>query len=216
MNKHKSNKIKENSNTLRHLIMGQITTTQYLVAIKEVRQAGQWNYAQSLMYHKRRVLLFFKVICQIPRSHGPKTNFMDLVLIWERKLGRSQLSNLSDLPCYCPVDVKSQQSSSHYSGACFNIQNIIPGMGTPITKIKTFMKLFSVYNGYLLTSKMASLHWDGPLVLVHLFPPVGSGTPAFRLGSRIDPHRHRGVVKVHWRVPWVGGLFSWVVATFTL
>ena len=27
---------------------------------------------------------------------------------------------------------------------------------------------------------------------------------------------HRGVVKVHWRVPWVGGLFSWVVATFTL
>ena len=28
-------------------------------------------------------------------------------------------------------------------------------------------------------------------------PPVGSGTPAFRLGSRIDPHRHRGVVKVH-------------------
>ena len=48
------------------------------------------------------------------------------------------------------------------------------------------------------------------------FPPVGSGTPAFRLGSRIDPHRHRGVVKVHWRVPWVGGLFSWVVATFTL
>ena len=47
-------------------------------------------------------------------------------------------------------------------------------------------------------------------------PPVGSGTPAFRLGSRIDPHHHRGVVKVHWRVPWVGGLFSWVVATFTL
>ena len=47
-------------------------------------------------------------------------------------------------------------------------------------------------------------------------PPVGSGTPAFMLGSRIDPHRHRGVVKVHWRVPWVGGLFSWVVATFTL
>ena len=49
-----------------------------------------------------------------------------------------------------------------------------------------------------------------------IIPPVGSGTPAFRLGSRIDPHRHRGVVKVHWRVPWVGGLFSWVVATFTL
>ena len=41
MNKHKSNKIKENSNTVRHLIMGQITTTQNLVAIKEVRHAGQ-------------------------------------------------------------------------------------------------------------------------------------------------------------------------------
>ena len=41
MNKHKSNKIKESSNTVRHLIMGQITTTQILVAIKEVRHAGQ-------------------------------------------------------------------------------------------------------------------------------------------------------------------------------
>ena len=41
MNKHKSNKIKENSNTVRHLIMEQITTTQNLVAIKEVRHAGQ-------------------------------------------------------------------------------------------------------------------------------------------------------------------------------
>ena len=41
MNKHKSNKIKENSNTVRHLIMGQIITTQNLVAIKEVLHAGQ-------------------------------------------------------------------------------------------------------------------------------------------------------------------------------
>ena len=41
MNKHKSNKIKENSITVRHLIMGQNTTTQNLVAIKEVRHAGQ-------------------------------------------------------------------------------------------------------------------------------------------------------------------------------
>ena len=43
MNKHKSDKIKENSNTVRHLIMGQITTTHNLVAIKEVRHAGQQN-----------------------------------------------------------------------------------------------------------------------------------------------------------------------------
>ena len=41
MNKHKSNKIKENSKAVRHLIMGQIITTQNLVAIKEVRHAGQ-------------------------------------------------------------------------------------------------------------------------------------------------------------------------------
>ena len=41
MNKNKSNKIKENSNTVRHLIMGQIITTQNLVAIKVVRHAGQ-------------------------------------------------------------------------------------------------------------------------------------------------------------------------------
>ena len=65
-----------------------------------------------------------------------------------------------------------------------------------ITHLSTFLKIFS--------------H------IINHFPPVGSGTPAFRLGSRIDPHHHRGVVKVHWRVPWVGGLFSWVVATFTL
>ena len=43
MSKHKSNKIKENSNTVRHLIMGQIITTQNLVAIKVVRHAGRWT-----------------------------------------------------------------------------------------------------------------------------------------------------------------------------
>ena len=53
MNKHKSNKIKENSNTVRHLIMGQITTTQNLVAIKEVRHAGQ---KQVIMYAYNTVL----------------------------------------------------------------------------------------------------------------------------------------------------------------
>ena len=41
MNKHKSSKIKENSNTVRHLIIGQIITTQNLVATKVVRLAGQ-------------------------------------------------------------------------------------------------------------------------------------------------------------------------------
>ena len=37
MNKHKSNKLKENSNTVRHLIMGQIITTQNLVARDNIR-----------------------------------------------------------------------------------------------------------------------------------------------------------------------------------
>ena len=50
MNKHKSNKIIENSNTVRHLIMGQITTTQNLVAIKEVRHAGQ-SYSFGVHVH---------------------------------------------------------------------------------------------------------------------------------------------------------------------
>ena len=50
MNKHKSNKIKENSNTVRHLIMGQIITTQNLVAIKEVRHAGQQLLGVILSY----------------------------------------------------------------------------------------------------------------------------------------------------------------------
>ena len=51
MSKHKSNKIKENSNTVRHLIMGQIITTQNLVAIKEVRHAGQWLIIYEVLCH---------------------------------------------------------------------------------------------------------------------------------------------------------------------
>ena len=52
MNKHKSNKIKENSNTVRHLIMGQITTTQNLVAIKEVRHSGQQDKVKIKIFLK--------------------------------------------------------------------------------------------------------------------------------------------------------------------
>ena len=48
-----------------------------------------WNDAQSLMLLWRGALLIFKVICQISRSHGSKN-----------RLGRSQLSNPSNLPCY--------------------------------------------------------------------------------------------------------------------
>ena len=55
MNKHKSNKIKENSNTVRHLIMGQIITTQNLVSIKEVRHAGQQNSTETISIAKMQV-----------------------------------------------------------------------------------------------------------------------------------------------------------------
>ena len=58
-----------------------------------------WNDAQSLMLYRRHVLLFFEVIHQISRSHGRKID--DLNPIWVRLLGRSQLSNPSDLPCFC-------------------------------------------------------------------------------------------------------------------
>ena len=56
-----------------------------------------WNDAQSLTY-RRGTLLFFKVIHQISRSHGLKNWWF--YPIWVRLLGRSQLSNPSDLHCF--------------------------------------------------------------------------------------------------------------------
>ena len=83
-----------------------------------------WNDAQSLMMLRRGALLFFKVIRQISRSHGLKKieftdgfgmmrkawysikgvihqnlEIDDLNPIWVSLLGRSQLSDPSDLPC---------------------------------------------------------------------------------------------------------------------
>ena len=49
------------------------------------------------MLYRRRALLFFGVIHQISRSQGLKID--DLNPIRVRLLGRSQLSNPSDLPC---------------------------------------------------------------------------------------------------------------------
>ena len=84
-------------------------------------------------------------------------------------------------------------------------------LGTHLWPVDSTHKGAAVDIVYMSSCHTKVLDWA-----THLHPPVGSGTPAFKLGSRIDPHLHRGVVKVHWRVPWVGGLFSWVVATFTL
>ena len=64
MNKHKSNKITENSNTVRHLIMGQITTTQNLVAIKEVRHAGQKQSTEIHVPMKSHKMSFIYSVCQ--------------------------------------------------------------------------------------------------------------------------------------------------------
>ena len=56
-----------------------------------------WNDTQSLMLYRRCALLFIGVIHQISRSHGRTID--DFNPIWVRLLGRSQLSNPSDLPC---------------------------------------------------------------------------------------------------------------------
>ena len=66
MNKHKSNKIIENSNTVRHLIMGQITTTRNLVAIKEVRHAGQ--KPADIVTPERSMRVYFDDILYKPIS----------------------------------------------------------------------------------------------------------------------------------------------------
>ena len=42
----------------------------------------QWNHAQSLMWHRRGTLLFFKVIRQISRSHGEKFDEFDANLVF--------------------------------------------------------------------------------------------------------------------------------------
>ena len=55
-----------------------------------------WNDAQSLTKYRKVALLFFEVIHQILRSHGQKNWRFESNL---RLLGRSQLSNPSDLPC---------------------------------------------------------------------------------------------------------------------
>ena len=64
----------------------------------------KWNDTQSLMLYRRLAILFFGVIHQISRSHRRKID--DLNPIWIRLLGRSELSNPSDLPCFInPWDI---------------------------------------------------------------------------------------------------------------
>ena len=59
-----------------------------------------WNDTHCFQEHGWYSALFFKVIRQISKSHGPKID--DLGPIWARLIGRSQLWNPSDLPCFTP------------------------------------------------------------------------------------------------------------------
>ena len=81
MNKHKSNKIKENSNTVRHLIMGQITTTQNLVAIKEVRHAGQRKSNTAVVGRSDMKIEYSEESEQRCRSSNYSTDMLNFVLI---------------------------------------------------------------------------------------------------------------------------------------
>ena len=56
----------------------------------------KWYTKLDQMWYRRNALLFFGVIHQISRTHRRKTG--DFNPIWVRLLGRSQLSNPSDLP----------------------------------------------------------------------------------------------------------------------
>ena len=107
MDKHKSNKINENSNTVSHLIMGQITTTQNLVAIKEVRHAGQ---TQNEMWLLRARILW--VI-------NPHKNEMWLPLQWRHNdvikgAMASQITSPTSIypTVYSGADQRKHQSSA--------------------------------------------------------------------------------------------------------
>ena len=62
---------------------------------------------------------------------------------------------------------------------------------------------------YIFGQSLLSQYWVVMKIWIHFVcwnPPVGSGTPAFRLGSRIDPHRHRGLTgALGWRFIFLGG-----------
>ena len=75
-----------------------------------------WNDAQSWTWYRINALLFFEVINQIPRSHGLNNWRFESNL---RLLGRSQLSNPSDLPCLQGVSVLWSPITWHRSDTSF-------------------------------------------------------------------------------------------------
>ena len=71
-------------------VSGQQLQFEFTVGFEMMHKA--WCNVEEVPYN------FFEVISHISRSHGCKIN--DLNPIWVRLLGRSQLSNPSDLPCW--------------------------------------------------------------------------------------------------------------------
>ena len=117
MNKHKSNKIKENSNTVRHLIMGQITTTQNLVAIKEVRHAG--HNILKCIFLKENVQLLIKIPLKfVPRS--PINNIPALIqlMAWCRPGNKPLSEPMMAQVTYPYMCITSMRYSSIQSGLC--------------------------------------------------------------------------------------------------
>ena len=62
-----------------------------------------WNDVQSLKYHRRGALLFFKVICQISRSHETKID--DFYPNWVFQDCNSSLNSLIGTKCCTKLDV---------------------------------------------------------------------------------------------------------------
>ena len=125
MNKHESNKIKENSNTVRHLIMGQITTTQNLVAIKEIRHAGQQQWPQSTGIQESNILKFIHpVSCSLSTwrcmEPGHWTTALVMIYLVHDIPHDKKLPTVSSLPMFLS-GVKPSCSTVWHDTGCWNL-----------------------------------------------------------------------------------------------
>ena len=131
MNKHKSNKIKENSNTVRHLIMGQITTTQNLVQKKSgtpdnniltISLSCQNNvilcFAYQWKYCYDNISKIYKIAKMLLSKHNPQQKKLEIVDQWSTRIppphrrgwqcSKSQGSNFES-------DIADNRQASAYS-----------------------------------------------------------------------------------------------------
>ena len=94
-----------------------------------------WNHTQSLMLYRRCALLFIGVIHQISRSHGRTID--DFNPIWIRLLGRSQLSNPSDLPCFILNYISANRCAKRYV--------VDVDMNSPVFETRLFISTSTAY-----------------------------------------------------------------------